>query len=155
MTKPESFPVEDARKKFADILDGTQFRSTHAQITRRGKRAGYVVPPEWYDRAVEALSQEQTTTAAFSRPAPTSPQPRKSAVKPKPAVEERPLAEDEAKALVELSRSRASERQLAALEQDTAHISGSTKDYAWVSLARSMGLLVDEEMYGERPAGSE
>lgn len=63
MTSPESLPVEDARKKFADILDGTQFRSTHTQITRRGKRAGYVVPPEWYDSAVDALAQIHTAAA--------------------------------------------------------------------------------------------
>jgi PHD/YefM family antitoxin component YafN of YafNO toxin-antitoxin module len=156
MTSPQSLPVEEARKKFADLLDDSQFRSTHTAITRRGKTAGYVVPPEWYARAVEALSPERTpATATVRRPAPTAPQPRKSPAKPKPTVEERPLSEDEAKLLVELSRSRASEMQLAALEQDTAHIGGSTKDYAWVSVARSMGLLTDEEMYGERPAGSE
>lgn len=56
MTKPESLPVEEARKKFADILDGTQFRSAHTEITRRGKAAGVIVPPEWYEQAVEALT---------------------------------------------------------------------------------------------------
>jgi len=55
MKTPESVPVEEARKKFADILDGTQHHSQHVQITRRGKPAGYVVPPEWWERAVEAL----------------------------------------------------------------------------------------------------
>lgn len=55
MKEPESLPVEQARTKFADILDGTQHHSTHFQITRRGKPAGYVVPPEWWARAVEAL----------------------------------------------------------------------------------------------------
>lgn len=59
MTKPDSLPVEEARKKFADLLDGSQFRSTHTEITRRGKPAGYVVPPEWYARAVEALAAER------------------------------------------------------------------------------------------------
>jgi len=156
MTSPQSLPVEEARKKFADLLDDSQFRSTHTAITRRGKTAGIVVPPEWYARAVEALSQEQAPApTAVCRPAAASPQPRKPQAKPKPVVEKRPLSEDEAKALVELSRSRASEGHLVALEQDTSHISGSTKDYAWVSIARSMGLLTDEEMYGDRPAGSE
>lgn len=55
MKTPESVPVEEARKKFADILDGTQHHAQHVEITRRGKRAGVVVPPEWYDSAVEAL----------------------------------------------------------------------------------------------------
>lgn len=55
MKTPESLPVEQARTKFADILDGTQHHSAHFQITRRGKPAGYVVPPEWWARAVEAL----------------------------------------------------------------------------------------------------
>jgi hypothetical protein len=58
MTKPQSIPVEQARKEFADLLDGSQFRSTHTEITRRGKSAGFVVPPEWYARAVEALTSE-------------------------------------------------------------------------------------------------
>lgn len=64
MTKPESLPVEEARKKFADILDGTQFRSTHTEITRRGKAAGVVVPPEWYDEAVEALTEKRRRATA-------------------------------------------------------------------------------------------
>ena len=68
MTKPESLPVEEARKKFADILDGTQFRSTHTEITRRGKAAGVVVPPEWYERAVEALGGKRPEISAVATP---------------------------------------------------------------------------------------
>lgn len=56
MKKPQSLPVEEARKTFADILDGTQFQGAHIEITRRGKAAGVVVPPEWYARAVAALN---------------------------------------------------------------------------------------------------
>jgi len=37
MKEPESLPVEQARTKFADILDGTQHHSQHFRITRRGK----------------------------------------------------------------------------------------------------------------------
>ena len=59
MTKPESLPVEEARKRFADVLDGSQFRSTHTEITRRGKAAGVVVPPEWYEQALQALAGER------------------------------------------------------------------------------------------------
>jgi prevent-host-death family protein len=57
MTKPQKLPVEEARKKFADLLDGTQFRGEHAEITRRGKPAGYLVPPEWWAAAVDALAE--------------------------------------------------------------------------------------------------
>lgn len=63
MKKPESLPVEEARKTFADILDGTQHHSQHVEITRRGKRAGIVVPPEWYDSAVAALEAPPTPGA--------------------------------------------------------------------------------------------
>ena len=69
MTKPESLPVEEARKKFADILDGTQFRSTHAEMTRRGKAAGVVVPPEWYEEAIEALTEKRRKAAGSPPPA--------------------------------------------------------------------------------------
>jgi hypothetical protein len=68
MTKPESLPVEEARKKFADILDGTQFRSTHTEITRRGKAAGVVVPPEWYSMAIEALAAKRPESSAVAEP---------------------------------------------------------------------------------------
>lgn len=87
MTSPESLPVEDARKKFADILDGTQFRSTHTQITRRGKRAGYVVPPEWYDSAVEALGQIHAAAAEepTQRPSPAVAVPRPQVTQAVPA----------------------------------------------------------------------
>jgi hypothetical protein len=63
MNSLQSLPAEDARKKFADLLDDSQFRSTHTEITRRGKTAGFLVPPEWYARAAEALA-----TTAPERP---------------------------------------------------------------------------------------
>lgn len=63
MTSPQSLPVEEARKKFADLLDDSQFRSTHTAITRRGKTAGIVVPPEWYARALEALANERPASS--------------------------------------------------------------------------------------------
>ncbi|MFJ9101315.1 type II toxin-antitoxin system Phd/YefM family antitoxin [Streptomyces sp. NPDC102405] len=57
MKKPQSIPVEQARKEFADILDGSQHKGEHAEITRRGKRSGVLVPPDWYDAAVAALAE--------------------------------------------------------------------------------------------------
>lgn len=80
MTKPESLPVEEARKKFADVLDGSQFRSTHTEITRRGKPAGYVVPPEWYAEAVEALTEKRDRTAASPSPVAATPRQEVTAV---------------------------------------------------------------------------
>lgn len=84
MTKPESLPVEEARKKFADVLDGSQFRSTHTEITRRGKPAGYVVPPEWYDEAVEALAEKRRRAAASPSPVTAAPRQEVTAVVPEP-----------------------------------------------------------------------
>lgn len=52
MKKPQSVPVEQARKEFADLLDGSQHKGEHTEITRRGKRSGILVPPDWYDTAV-------------------------------------------------------------------------------------------------------
>ncbi|MFE4420420.1 type II toxin-antitoxin system prevent-host-death family antitoxin [Streptomyces sp. NPDC056817] len=48
MKKPETIPVERARKEFADLLDGTQHKGQFVEITRRGKAAGVVVPPDWF-----------------------------------------------------------------------------------------------------------
>jgi len=57
MKKPQSIPVEQARKEFADLLDGSQHKSEHSEITRRGKRSGVLVPPDWYDAAAAALAE--------------------------------------------------------------------------------------------------
>jgi prevent-host-death family protein len=57
MKKPQSVPVEQARKEFADLLDGSQHKGEFAEITRRGKSAGVLVPPDWYESAVAALSE--------------------------------------------------------------------------------------------------
>lgn len=57
MKKPQSIPVEQARKEFADLLDGSQHKGEHVEITRRGKRSGVLVPPDWYDAAIAALAE--------------------------------------------------------------------------------------------------
>ncbi|MFG2598979.1 type II toxin-antitoxin system Phd/YefM family antitoxin [Streptomyces sp. NPDC048462] len=57
MKKPQSIPVEQARKEFADLLDGSQHKGEHAEITRRGKPAGILVPPDWYGAAIAALAE--------------------------------------------------------------------------------------------------
>lgn len=57
MTKPQPFPVEEARKKFAELLNGSQFGGQHTVITRHGKPAGYLVPPDWYATAAAAVDE--------------------------------------------------------------------------------------------------
>jgi len=52
------FPIEEsmtqaqARLRFSDVLDATQFGGQFVKIIRRGKRSGIVVPPDWYDAAL-------------------------------------------------------------------------------------------------------
>lgn len=53
----QSMTQAQARLRFSDVLDVTQFGGGCIEITRRGKRAGVIVPPEWYD-AVIARRQE-------------------------------------------------------------------------------------------------
>jgi PHD/YefM family antitoxin component YafN of YafNO toxin-antitoxin module len=157
MTSPQSLPVEEARKRFADLLDDSQFRSTHTAITRRGKTAGYVVPPEWYARAVEALAQDQgAPTAVAQQPKRDAAPVKKAAPKPRRRYEPRdgrPLTDEEAKALAEVVRARATPTQLKGLEQDVERVPDGLKDFTWVSAGMSMGLLTHDEVYG--PASSE
>jgi len=162
MTKPQSLPVEEARKKFADVLDGSQFRNAHTEITRRGKPAGYVVPPEWYDSAAEALAEvkalrrrveELSTTPPPPAARPSTPRtgatPRQQPARPKPEPREgRPLTDEEAKTLAELARSRADDLQTRKLDQDAAQAREAYKDFTVVSSALSMGLLTHDEVYG-------
>lgn len=59
------FPIGDsmtqaqARLRFSDVLDATQFGGQFIEITRRGKSAGVLVPPDWYDAAVAAISENR------------------------------------------------------------------------------------------------
>jgi prevent-host-death family protein len=158
MTGPESLPVEEARKKFADVLDGTQFRSTHTEITRRGKPAGYVVPPEWYARAVEALAREQSAPPAVKAAAPAKravPAPKRR--RPPEPRDGRPLTDEEAASLAETARTRAGDLEGQKLKQGAANAVKGYEDFAIVSMALDLGLLSHDEVYAEpeRPAGSE
>lgn len=63
MKKPQSLPVEQARKEFADLLDGSQHKGEHTEITRRSKPAGVLVPPDWY----EAIAAEQAELRELRR----------------------------------------------------------------------------------------
>jgi prevent-host-death family protein len=53
----ESMTQAQARLRFSDVLDATQFGGQSVTITRRGKTAGVLVPPDWYDAAVAALAE--------------------------------------------------------------------------------------------------
>lgn len=163
MTKPESLPVEDARKKFADILDGTQFRSTHTEITRRGKTAGYVVPPEWYARAVEALAREQGAPPPV-RQAAVAPRARVSTpLPPEPSLEAEPLpplpeiTEKQFRKVITLAQSRATPDQRQRLNRTAkvAEQTGRNRHDEILKAAFEMGLLSHDEVYGERPVSGE
>ncbi|MFB6776510.1 type II toxin-antitoxin system Phd/YefM family antitoxin [Streptomyces sp. NPDC056352] len=69
MKKPQSLPVEQARKEFADLLDGSQHKGEHTEITRRSKPAGVLVPPDWYESAVAAIAEvKELRRKAASQP---------------------------------------------------------------------------------------
>lgn len=59
------FPIGDsmtqaqARLRFSDVLDEAQFGGQFVEITRRGKRSGVVVPPDWFDAATAAISENK------------------------------------------------------------------------------------------------
>lgn len=53
----ETVKVQEAREQFAQLLNGTQWQGKHIAITRHGKTAGVLVPPDWYERASAALGE--------------------------------------------------------------------------------------------------
>lgn len=63
MDQPEKIPVEAARKGFAELLNGSQFRGQHVAVTRHGAVAGVLVPAEWYEAARRALEEAATPDA--------------------------------------------------------------------------------------------
>jgi prevent-host-death family protein len=176
MTKPQSLPVEEARKKFADVLDGTQFRSTHTEITRRGKPAGYVVPPEWYASAAEALAEVKalrrkvedlratpspsdpgsSQPAAVTSPRPVTvrvdTEPTESRRRPTPLYPVRPepveMTEARAAELVALVRERGTARDVEELDRRVSTVSEAYQDFARVAEAQGMGLLTQDEIDG-------
>lgn len=50
--------AEDARKNFADLLNGVQWQGEHVTITRHGRPAAVVVPIDWYEGHQEAKDSE-------------------------------------------------------------------------------------------------
>lgn len=57
-TGSDEMKAEDARKMWAALLSAAQWQSRHTVITRSGKRAAVVVPPDWYDRAAKLMAAE-------------------------------------------------------------------------------------------------
>ncbi len=54
--------VRDLRQDLADHLDQTQWNGQFVRITRNGKTAGFLVPPQFADQ-VEALAATQPSEA--------------------------------------------------------------------------------------------
>ncbi|MEU9670382.1 type II toxin-antitoxin system Phd/YefM family antitoxin [Streptomyces bobili] len=147
MTKPESLPVEEARKKFADILDGTQFRRAHTEITRRGKAAGVVVPPEWYDEAVEALTEKRRKAAGSPPPAAVTPRQQVTEMLPKPVPSISPkvlaLPLDRVVWLVDKAET-VSPEWVEEIRQEYPHLQGPDLDYLIVDLGHQKGFKIPE-----------
>jgi len=59
----EEVKAEDARREFAELLNGVQWRGAHVAVTRHGRRSAVLVPPDWYERAVAAMGGGDATQA--------------------------------------------------------------------------------------------
>ena len=57
MAKIQKLTTEEARRQFAELLNGSQFRSEHTEITRHSKVAGVLVPGDWYIHATQAMAE--------------------------------------------------------------------------------------------------
>ena len=68
---------------------------------------------------------------------------------------DRPVSEEEAAEFAVLARSRANEMQSKKLDQEAEKATDGSNDFAVMHAALDMGLLKHDEVYGERPAGSE
>ncbi len=55
---PETVSVQDARRTFADLVSHAQWGGQPVQITKHGKSAAYLVGPEWFKRARQALGED-------------------------------------------------------------------------------------------------
>lgn len=152
MTDPERYPVEMARKKIADLLDGTQFRGEHAEITRRDKPAGYLVPPEWYlsiNAEVEELRRKVKELSAPKEPSPAVAAPRQQVTQSLPKAV--PTISAEVRALpydrVSWLANKAEELGLewvADLRREYPHLKGPDLDYVIVETGHQKGLKIPE-----------
>lgn len=82
--------------------------------------------------------------------------PPELAADPRPRLcADRPLTAEEAAEFAALARSRASEMQAKKLDQEAGKASDENKGFAVMHTALDMELLKHDEVYGERPVGSE
>jgi PHD/YefM family antitoxin component YafN of YafNO toxin-antitoxin module len=152
MTDPERYPVEMARKKIADLLDGTQFRGEHAEITRRDKPAGYLVPPEWYlsiNAEVEELRRKVKELSAAKEPRAAIAAPRQQVTqsirKPVPSIspEVRELPGTRVKELADRLQDRYPE-WVEEIERDHPQLRGPDLDLVIVEVGLQKGLKIPD-----------
>ncbi|MFI5638325.1 hypothetical protein ACIA8H_13010 [Streptomyces goshikiensis] len=51
----ESYKSEEVRTALKDVLNAARFEGKIAKVVRYRDPMAYVVPPEWFERACEAL----------------------------------------------------------------------------------------------------
>jgi prevent-host-death family protein len=64
----DEMAIEEARRRFADLVNAALWRDEHVVITRHGKRAAVLVSPEWYERARTALGEASEASPASEEP---------------------------------------------------------------------------------------
>lgn len=57
VARTEMLGVEEARKALSERLKKAEEEELHTAVTRHGKTRGFIVGPEWYRRAREALGE--------------------------------------------------------------------------------------------------
>jgi prevent-host-death family protein len=63
----DAWTAEAARKQWAELLSKVQYAGERIPITRSGKRAAIVVPPDWHDRAEAALAAQDAAAKPTKR----------------------------------------------------------------------------------------
>lgn len=129
-------------------------RSLGKKAQEEAERARREAEVEALRRKVEELSAPAGTHTLAQEARQASAPPRPARRKSTSTVQEgRPLTDDEAATLAGIVRSRATPLQLQGLEQTVESVPDGLKDFTWVSVGMSMGLLTHDEVYG--PVSSE
>ena len=56
MSANRQVQAADARRDLSTLLDEVEHHGVHIEIRRYNDPAAYLVPPEWYERARQALA---------------------------------------------------------------------------------------------------
>ena len=56
MAADKQVQAADARRDLSTLLDEVEHHGVHVEIRRYNDPAAYLVPPEWYERAEQALA---------------------------------------------------------------------------------------------------